>query len=188
MTGTEVREIIVETCKKLGCEEFGYRIPFKMNGRLRRSLGRCLTTYKVPGTNYYGNISGNNGKIWDSQGRFAYDVRLEFQTNFFFNSTYEKVKELIVHEVCHAVDVYLGTQDSTDGRHGYYWRKYMQQCGYKPLRYAEEEYVPNKVTLVTAVCNTCSKSYDITKRLRTVRMKKYGHIGYCKCGGVVSPK
>lgn len=169
MTRQEVLKIIEETCEKLNAPISKY-ITIKYSNRMYRAQGVCRTytgmKSDIPGANY---LRGT--KLLAT--RFEIKLSNKWLNHPEFSDS--EIKELIVHEVCHAVDSYQGYNSG----HGSNWQRLMVRCGYSPDRYYQGEL---RVNSVNFTCTKCEHRHSVSKRIFTGRMKKLGCIGRCKCG------
>lgn len=135
-------------------------IPVRLNGRLRRALGKCYRSYNPLMNEWVG----------------AY---IEINKNFFLYSKKDVVMNTLVHEICHQV--------CTNGRgHGKEWQVIAKDVSskstYKITTYAGEDKIeyqkllPKKKKKYAVRCKLCNREWQYTTK--TI---PYKSSSKCKC-------
>lgn len=88
---------------------YGYKldIPVKLNGRLKRTLGRVLF------------------KRYDKK---CVPIRIEFSKNLIERGSFEDIKEVVLHELSH---YFLMLDTGENHKHDKLWKRYAKKLGCK---------------------------------------------------------
>ena len=152
-----ITELCEEYCGKVGVE---FTIPAKINGRLTRTLGRCVAEYN--------SVTG-----------VVKSKSLEFSKVFLETATDESIEAVIGHECAHYVVI-----QKTRANHGHdeVFKSYCQKMGVDndKTTYRPKSTVPNeKIYKYTLYCSKCGKF--VTGRSRACKVTNHpeGYVSDC---------
>ena len=154
MTMHNILKICKETFEK---EKMIFNIPVEINGRLKRTLGRC--TYEK-----YDDVT--------------VPILIEFSRDLIESDDIEQIRETIIHECAHAI-VTLQTGE----RHGHdeLWKRTCRRLGIAGERCAKKPASENYKYICT--CADCGKI--VGRYFRAGKVVREPWLYHCKCGGKI---
>ena len=155
MTERDIVEICKETFAKANMK---FDIPVKLNGRLKRTLGRC--SYSI-----------FNG--------VAIPSLIEISRDLAESDNIEQITETTIHECAHAI---VALQTGERHGHDYVWKDTCHKLGIAGDRCAKQPASQDYKYICT--CKECGKI--VGRYFRAGRVVKEPWFYHCKCGGEIT--
>lgn len=152
----EIRKKCEEVCGRVGVP---FDIPIFINSRLRRSLGRCVSSYDYSVHEYL-------------------PQRLEFSKMLLENGSDEEIQSVIEHECCHYIVTVI-----TGERHGHdnWFKKICRAVGCSCNGCSIELKKEDSVYKYNVVCKECGHSVGYHAAGNVVKRPEHYSCG--NCGG-----